>query len=85
MEFAPGNVWPEPVFVNMLVEPVLMGSPVAMPKTSCGTTCVLAAEVNEAMRRNEPPRFHVCAPVRNVTLSLMPLVGVLRRDVERRL
>ena len=73
------------MFVKMLVEPVLIGSPVAMPKTTCGTTCVLAAEVYEAMRRNEPPRLKVCAPLTHVTLSVKPLVGVLRRDVERRL
>ena len=73
------------MLVKMLVEPVLMGSPVAIPNTTCGTTCVLAAEVYELMCRNEPPRFNVCAPVEYVTLSVIPLVGVLRRDVERRL
>ena len=80
-ELAPGKF----VVVKMLVPPVLIGSPVASPSTTWLAICVLAAEVNELIRRNEPPKFKVCAPITNVRLSLKPLVGVLRREVERRL
>src|SRR5215467_5209149 len=73
---APGKL----AAVKMLVEPVMIGSPVAVPKAMPGTICVPLAPVLQVLIWVKlVPKLNRCAPFDHVILALPCFSGVLRR------